>query len=651
MLDILLLRRAPIRTKIFIFIVLVLCILLAQSVNVLYRLSTVNDNVDIVVHDIQPALMKARKLAGDITQSSSALGFYLLTGEENERTAFESSLAQIKSSVTELAELDNIQNNAAHTAVLEKITTGLQRFDSYHDRMITLGADDNANMAALAYSVDNINPLFQQTSQLLNQMVMAEEDEYAGDERKTLLADIVELRYNWSRLLTEMRLFLAFRAESARDNLGFYKDAVESRLAQLRSSEENLNFEQEDSLEQFINIRETFYKNLDELIRLHSSEQWRMDAWLIRTEVSPLIDEINTSIQSLISSLEDLTNVAAQDVSAVYSTEKFTMLTMLPITIIIISFLGWAINRSITRPINHAIEIANVIADGKTTQINIENQNTEPGKLLLSLSKMQDNLKQHLRSEKEMADNYRIRQALDNVSANVMLTDPKGTIIYINPALFTIMQAAEDDIRQALPEFDASKLAGTDIGRLHNTLANSQKLDTGFTDDIELCGHHLRIIANPIIDDHDVHLGNVIEWQERTQEVAIENEIQGIVNASLQGDLSQRIEMTDKSGFFEMLSKGINDLVDVSERVINDTVSVLASMARGDLTHSIEADYQGTFGKLKNDANATLAKLTEVLEGISTNADAVLTGSHELAQGNTNLSQRTEQQASNLEET
>ena len=651
MLDVILLRSAPIRTKIMVFVAIVLFILVALSANILYRLSTVNDNVESVVHDIQPALMKARELAGDITQSSSALGFYLLTGESSERAEYEASLSQVNTSVAELAELDNIKNNAEHTAKLNNITAGLERFSSYRDRLITLGADNNANMAALAYSVENINPLFQQTAQLLNQMVLTEADEDASDERKMLLANIVDLRYNWSRLLTEMRLFLAFRAESARDNLDLYKEVVESRVAQLQTEADNLNFEQADGFEQFLVIRETFYNNLQQLIKLHSGEQWRMDAWLIRTEISPLIDEINTSIQTLISGLEESTIVAAQNVSRVYKTEKITVLALVPITIAVITLLGWAINRSISRPIKHAIQIANVIADGKTTQINVEHKNTEPGQLLFALSRMQDNLKKHLRSEKEMADNYRIKQALDNVSANVMLADPQGKIIYVNAALLNIMRAAEDDIRQVIPEFDADKLAGTETGLLHNSLATAQNLETGFTNDIELGGHHLRIVVNPIIDNHNVHLGNVIEWQERTQEVAIENEIQGIVNASLHGDLSQRIEMTDKSGFFEMLSKGINDLVDVSERVINDTVSVLASMARGDLTHCIESDYQGTFGKLKNDANATLAKLTEVLEGISTNADAVLTGSHELAQGNTNLSQRTEQQASNLEET
>ncbi|MCP3998012.1 MAG: methyl-accepting chemotaxis protein, partial [bacterium] len=87
------------------------------------------------------------------------------------------------------------------------------------------------------------------------------------------------------------------------------------------------------------------------------------------------------------------------------------------------------------------------------------------------------------------------------------------------------------------------------------------------------------------------------------------------------------------------------------ERVVNDTVRVFGAMAEGDMTETIDAEYQGAFGQLKRDANATTEKLTEVIGGISTASETVHTGADEISQGNANLSQRTEEQASSLEET
>ncbi len=651
MLNKLLLKNKSIRFKILMFAVLVLCILFAQSANMLFRLSAVNDNVDVVVYDIQPALMKSRELAEKIMHSSSALGFYLLTGETAEQDKFEASLSSLDQSALDLGELKGIKENPEYSALLVNIEKQLEQFKSYREQMISLGADETANMIAMAYSVDNVNPLFRQTSQLLNQMILVEEDEDASEERKTLIADIVDLRYNWSRLLTEMRLFLAFRADSARDNMMLYKSVIEERIEKLQLKRDILNFEQDDGFEQFLGVRTTFYENLDQLIKLHSSEKWRMDAWIVRTELAPLLDKVNADIQALINSLEASSETAANDVSDVYATEKFTILALLPLIMGLIVLLSWAINRSITNPINHAIDIANVIANGKTTDIKLENEKSEPGQLLLALSKMQENLQQHLRSEKEMADNYRVKQALDNVSANVMMVSSDGKIIYINDALQVLMHNAENEIRQQLPDFDVENLLNTNIDQLHQSFAKHSDLDDSYIDDITLGDCCMRIIVNPIIDNSGNHLGTVIEWNDRTQEIAIEEEINSIVNASLGGDLSQRIDISGKVGFFEMLSLGINNLVDVSERVINDTVRMMSAMAKGDLTQSIDADYHGAFGKLKDDANTTINKLTEVMGKINSDADAVLTGSHELSQGNSNLSLRTEQQAANLEET
>ena len=131
----------------------------------------------------------------------------------------------------------------------------------------------------------------------------------------------------------------------------------------------------------------------------------------------------------------------------------------------------------------------------------------------------------------------------------------------------------------------------------------------------------------------------------------IEQDIQSIVQAALKGDLSQRIDLKGKEGFFNTLSTGVNDLVEVAERIVSDTGRLLEGMAGGDLTVRIDADYQGQFGKLKDDANATTEKLTDVVGQIRLGTQAVEEASQKISQGNRDLARRSEAQASNLEET
>jgi methyl-accepting chemotaxis protein len=316
--------------------------------------------------------------------------------------------------------------------------------------------------------------------------------------------------------------------------------------------------------------------------------------------------------------------------------------------------------------------------------------------------KLQEREEKRLQAEREQAaENERVRQALDSVTGNVMIADPDFNIIYTNGSLDSMMSTAEADIRKELPHFNAKELLGKNMDIFHKDAAHQrgmmQRMQGTVTGEIAIGGRSLRVIASPILDhETNERLGTVVEWLDRTQEVAVEKEVTSIVRAAMAGDLSQRIEIDGKEGFFRMLSIGVNELVEVSDRVIHETVDVLGALAKGDLTRTIEGDYSGVFGQLKddvnetiqklnavmsetgealsamargdltrsinaeyegvynqlkNDANATIEKLTEALDEITASASQVLHGAQEIAEGNTNLSQRTEQQAANLEET
>jgi methyl-accepting chemotaxis protein len=124
-----------------------------------------------------------------------------------------------------------------------------------------------------------------------------------------------------------------------------------------------------------------------------------------------------------------------------------------------------------------------------------------------------------------------------------------------------------------------------------------------------------------------------------------------LVEAAAAGNFSERIKSEGKDGFFLKLADGLNMLVTTAEKGLNDVARVLGAIAKGDLTEKIDADYMGTFGELKNYCNETTSSLTGMLGDIRIAADTIFTASSEIAQGNADLSSRTEQQAANLEET
>ena len=260
-----------------------------------------------------------------------------------------------------------------------------------------------------------------------------------------------------------------------------------------------------------------------------------------------------------------------------------------------------------------------------------------------------------LAEEKRVSDeNTRVKLALDACTANTMIADVDFNVIYTNKAVDEMLATAEADIKTDLPNFAASKVLGSNIDIFHKNPAHQRNmvgnLTSTYSTEIIVGGRTFGLTANPINSDSGERLGTVVEWNDRTEEVAVEKEVDGIIESAGRGDLTVRASIDDKKGFFKNLSMGLNRLVGIAENVINDTARILDAMSNGKLSERIDADYEGIFDKLKTDANTTGDKLTDIITNIRDAAGTVATGSTEIAQGNTDLSQRTEEQASSLEE-
>ncbi len=253
------------------------------------------------------------------------------------------------------------------------------------------------------------------------------------------------------------------------------------------------------------------------------------------------------------------------------------------------------------------------------------------------------------------AENLRVRQALDNVSANTMIADATNKIVFMNDAVTSMMRNAEADIKKDLPAFNSSTLIGSNMDIFHKNPAHQQgmmkNLTSTFKTEIVVGGRTFSLTANPIKSVDGDRIGTVVEWGDRTDEVAIEKEVDSLIAAAGRGELEIRVEESNKQGFFLNLAKGLNSLVDIVDDAVAETGQMLGSMAHGDLTKRITKDYEGSFDKLKRDANTTADKLTEVIDKINSSATLVASGAEEISQGNADLSQRTEEQASSLEET
>ena len=295
------------------------------------------------------------------------------------------------------------------------------------------------------------------------------------------------------------------------------------------------------------------------------------------------------------------------------------------------------VGRGILRAIEQARVMATAIAEDRLdSQVNIVHHD-ESGELLASLDVMQQKLRKRITEERALLlHNGRLKQALESVSSVVLVADRKNRLIYCNNAGNQYFRKYEAQLSIDLPDFSCESLIGQPIdllcpGEFRPTLTGESDASSVELDKL-IGGRNMRLHANPMFDEHQEHLGTVMEvydYTERAQvESAVNDDVYTIVQAALLGNLSERIDSTDKPGFLIPIYDGINDMLDICSVVISSAGQLFDRMADGDFSRSMSipdtVQLQGEFGQLQRDADKTVAQLTGMIASIR--ADALFIG-------------------------
>ena len=283
-------------------------------------------------------------------------------------------------------------------------------------------------------------------------------------------------------------------------------------------------------------------------------------------------------------------------------------------------------------------------------------RNDEMGKVMQGLQSMQIQQGFNVAEATRVAnDNLRIRIALDCVSANLRIADDDGTVLYANKGLLTTLRHIEGGLREQQPGFSVDGFVGSNIGSFYAdpaaALKTLRELQSTRQTELDIGGRIYNVITNPIINDRGQRLGTVGEWVDRTAELNAQRAVAELIRKASNGDLAARMDTAALEGFYRELGTGINSLLETSGSAIGEIASLLSRVAEGDLSHTVATDYQGTFGRLRDDANQTVSKLRELVGDIQHSAETINVAAKEIASGNQDLSSRTEEQASSLEET
>ena len=307
----------------------------------------------------------------------------------------------------------------------------------------------------------------------------------------------------------------------------------------------------------------------------------------------------------------------------------------------------------IVRPIREAQQAAARIARLQLDNVLVARGNDEVGQLVEALSRMQGELKDRIEREAAIAaENAAIRQGLEVSSSGFMIAAADGRARYLNTTLARMLAQMEDAIREKAPDFAASGLLGRRFDAFAALAPDCAPDAEGRRNArVRLGTRAIELYASPVRGDDGSVLGNVVEWQDRTAESEFRHSLRNVAQRSAAGFLSARVEVNSADERFVELASIFNFMIGNTEKAIAEVERVMAALAAGNLGVRSEARLLGRFGELNDNANRTAEALAEVIGEIQAVVRSITGAASEIAQGNGDLSRRTEQAAASIEET
>ncbi|WP_017162380.1 methyl-accepting chemotaxis protein, partial [Xanthomonas phaseoli] len=321
------------------------------------------------------------------------------------------------------------------------------------------------------------------------------------------------------------------------------------------------------------------------------------------------------SINAFIDLQETKNRQAAKQ--AVATARGFAMLMVMSTVIALLLGAGIAfrLTRSVVLPLRQSLRLAQRINDGDLRSQDATTGNDESGQLLRAMQQMQRRLQEVISAQRSMAARH-----------------DAGEISYRTDA--QLFPGEYGDMVQ-------------DTNALVHAHVQTQLRMT------EVMGNYA---VGDLTQDIEQYPGEKSAITATMQQVkrnlqAINAQIQELTQAACAGDFAQRGQPEKFEHDFRLMVENLNTMMATSDTNLASFSELLRAIAEGDLTVRMSGNFHGVFASMRDDANSTVHRLTDIVTRIQTTSNSISFAAEDIASGNQELAQRSEQQAASLEET
>ncbi|KMM73804.1 chemotaxis protein [Xanthomonas sp. NCPPB 1128] len=336
---------------------------------------------------------------------------------------------------------------------------------------------------------------------------------------------------------------------------------------------------------------------------------------LLLQQARPAFVDWLASINAFIDLQEAKNRQAAKQAMATARGFALLMVGCTVLALLLGTLIALLLTRRVVRPLRQALGLAERIGAGDLSSPDMATTHDEAGQLLRAMQQMQRRLHEVISAQREMAARH-----------------DAGAISY---------------------RMDAQRFPG-EYGRM---VADTNALvDAHVQTQLRITEVMGRYAIGDLSQDIAHYPGEKAAITAAMQQVkqnlhAINVQIQTLAEAACAGNFAHRGQPEKFEHAFRTMVENLDTMMATADANLAKFSVLLRCIADGDLTVRMRGNFHGVFAAMRDDANSTVHRLTDIVAHIQRTTNSIGFAAEDIASGNQELAKRSEQQAASLEET
>ena len=343
----------------------ILIIIIAALSTVLYvQITDTNKLTHHVLEQNVPSVEHAIHTQAEIHHSLSMHRGYMILGLEPLAEARVKAWKKIDKHIAALDELAHHWKDQETIDAFGKFKAVMVEFKKAQDEVVAVAHTPEDNRAQVTF-FNEAMPHGKAMEKALNAMLEIEHELEATAERKHLVEYIANAKSHLLHVEQAITAFLVNGTDEQLASIDAYVASCETSVELLKTKATMFNEKQNKEFKKYIDERDQFLVKAKEVIAIRSSDDWCKSEYLCQSQVTPLSNEADDLLSTIIHHEEEAEHKAAADLTA--KSDKMISLT---VTSAIVGvglglFIAIFLSRQITRSLNRLIDRVKDIAQGE----------------------------------------------------------------------------------------------------------------------------------------------------------------------------------------------------------------------------------------------------------------------------------------------